>query len=103
MKQVVANKPASQIYFEDISINKFYGALMVSGNKAIIKADNYATKEERTNFKLLSGHKFTVGNNYPLHCHNDITLTEYIKFLLSKGIVVYEFDKLSKLGEWLES
>lgn len=103
MKQVIANKPASQIYFEDVSIDKFYGALMVSGDKAIIKADNYVTKEELTNFKLLSGRRFTVGNNYPLHCHDNITLPEYIKFLLSKGMVIYEFDKFSKLAQWLES
>jgi hypothetical protein len=86
---------------ETDATHKFYGGSFVVNRGAILRG--FIRKERYYNNKWTIGSKvaFTRANTFDSFDANKKTLHEYIKFLIEKKWLIYEFDTLIELMTWV--
>lgn len=104
MKQVIERPEQEVVIVKNVSPYKFYGVSGLSdGQKGIIQSQGFVNTNSgiKGKYNIIALDGFTNSNMYG-HTQDNTSLKDFIVFILSRKLKVYEFDKFSELAKWVE-
>jgi hypothetical protein len=97
-KQVVLTDPPTNV----VNVNEtdryeFYGVITKDNNRGFIQQESFS---RLNSWQVKCFHEFTLSNYWTTTSATNLTLSDYIRKLISDGCEVYQFDTFLELARW---